>query len=47
MILYERPTTNPAPKPTHYWGLEKSYIRMNSYEFVRISHLVKYALIVR
>ncbi len=32
MILYERPTTNPAPKPTHYWGLEKSYIRMNSYE---------------
>ncbi len=28
MILYEPPTTNPAPKPTHYWDLEKSYIRM-------------------
>ncbi len=23
--LYEWPTPNPAPKPTHHWGLEKSY----------------------
>ncbi len=23
--LYEWPTPNPAPKPTHHWGLDKSY----------------------
>ncbi len=25
MNLYEWPTANPAPKPTRYWGLDKSY----------------------
>ncbi len=25
MNLYEWPTPNPAPKPTHHWGLDKSY----------------------
>ncbi len=30
MNLYEWPTPNPAPKPTHHWGLEKG--RMNLYE---------------
>ncbi len=44
----EWPTPNPAPKPTRQWGLEKSYkigwVRL--YEFVWISHLVKYVLIV-
>ncbi len=35
---------NPAPKPTRHWGLDKSYkiTRVWSYEFVQISHLVKY-----
>ncbi len=34
MNLYELPTPNPAPKPTHHWGLDKSYEwgRTNSYE---------------
>ncbi len=36
MNLYEWPTPNPAPKPTHHWGL---------YEFVQIIHLVKYVRI--
>ncbi len=49
MNLYEWPTPNPAPKPTRYWGLDKSYkiVRVRSYEFVRISHLVKYVRIGR
>ncbi len=34
---YERPT----PKRTHHWGVDKSY------EFIRISHLVKYERIGR
>ncbi len=44
MIFYKLPTPNPAPKPTYYWGLEKSYkiVRVKSYKFVYISHLVKY-----
>ncbi len=25
MNLYEWPTPNPAPKPAHHWGLDKSY----------------------
>ncbi len=25
MNLYELPTSNPAPKPTRHWGLDKSY----------------------
>ncbi len=47
MNLYEWPTPNPAPKPTRHWGLDKSYkiVRVRSYEFVRISHLVKYVRI--
>ncbi len=47
MNLYEWPTPNPAPKPTRHWGLEKLYkiVRVRSYEFVRISHLVKYVWI--
>ncbi len=34
MNLYEWPTPNPAPKPTHHWGLDKSYkiVRVRSYE---------------
>ncbi len=49
MNLYEWPTLNPAPKPTRHWGLEKSYkiVRVRSYEFVQISHLVKYVQIGR
>ncbi len=39
MNLYELPTPNPAPKPTHPWNLDKSYpivqVRLYS-EFVRI-----------
>ncbi len=48
MNLYEWPTANPAPKPTRHWGLDKSYKIVDltwSYEFVQISHLVKYARI--
>ncbi len=47
MNLYEWPTPNPAPKPTRHWGLDKSYkiIRVRLYEFVWISHLVKYVRI--
>lgn len=41
MNSYEWPTPNPAPKPTHHWGVDKSYI------FVRISHLIKYIWIGR
>ncbi len=49
MNLYEWPTPNPAPKPTRHWGLDKSYkiVRVRSYEFVRISHLIKYVWIGR
>ncbi len=49
MNLYEWPSPNPAPKPTRHWGLDKSYkiVQMRSYEFVRISHLVKYVRIGR
>ena len=49
MNLYELPTPNPAPKPTRHWGLGKSYeiVRVRSYKFVRISHLVKYVRIGR
>ncbi len=25
MNLYEWPTPNPTPKPTHHWGLDKLY----------------------
>ncbi len=44
---YDWPTPNPAPKPTRHWGLDKSYkiVRVRSYEFVRISCLVKYVRI--
>ncbi len=35
MNLYELPTSNPTPKPTHHWSLDKLY------EFIRISHRVK------
>ncbi len=42
MNLYESTTPNPASKPTHHWGLDKS---TKSYEFVRINHLVKYVRI--
>ncbi len=44
MNLYELPTPNPNRKPIHHWGLDKSYkiVRVRSYEFVQISHLVKY-----
>ncbi len=47
MNLYEWPTPNTTPKPIHLWGLNKSYkiVRVRSYEFVRISHLIKYVLI--
>ncbi len=47
--MYEWPTPNPAPKPTRHWGLDKSYkiTRVRSYEFVRISHLIKYVQIGR
>ncbi len=47
MNLYEWPTPNPGPKPTCHWGLDKSYkiVQVRSYEFVRISHLVKYVRI--
>ncbi len=47
MNLYEWPTPNPAPKPTHHWGLDKSYkiIRVRLYKFVWISHFVKYVRI--
>ncbi len=41
MNLYEWPTPNPAHKPTHHWGLDKSY------QIVRISHLIKYVRIGR
>ncbi len=49
MNLYAWPTPNPAPKPTRHWGLDKSYkiVQVRSYEFVRISHLVKYLRIGR
>ncbi len=42
MNSYEWPTPKPAPKPNRHWGLEKL---VKSYEFVRISHLVKYVRI--
>ncbi len=44
---YEWPTPNPARKPIHHWGLDKSYkiVRVRSYKFVQISHLVKYVQI--
>jgi len=47
MNSYEWPTPNPAPKPTCHWGLDKlhEFVRMRSYEFIRISHLVKYVRI--
>ncbi len=43
MNLYELPTSNPTPKPTRRWSLDKLYkiIRVRSYEFIRISHRVK------
>ncbi len=44
MDLYEWPIPNPAPKPTRHWGLDK-IVRVRSYEFVRIGHLVKYVRI--
>ncbi len=49
MKSYEWPTPNTTPKPIHPWGLDKSYkiARVRSYEFVRISHLIKYVLIGR
>ncbi len=49
MNLYEWPTPNPAPKPTHHWGLDKSYkiVQVRLYEFVRISYLIKYVRIGR
>ncbi len=43
MNLYEWPTPNPAPKPTHHWF--RQIVRVRSYEFIRISHLVKYVRI--
>ncbi len=47
MNLYEWPTPNPVPKPTRHWGLDKSYkiVQVRSYEFIQISHLVKYVQI--
>ncbi len=44
MNLYEWPTSNTAPIPTCHWGLDKSYkiVQVRSYEFIWISHLVKY-----
>ncbi len=49
MNLYEWPTPNPAPKPTCCWGLDKSYkiLQVWLYEFVHISHLIKYIQIGR
>ncbi len=49
MNLYEWLTPNPTPKSTCPWGLDKSYkiVRVGLYEFVRISHLVKYIRIGR
>jgi len=49
MNSYKLPTPNPAPKSTRHWGLDKSYefVRVRSYEFVQISHLVKYVCIGR
>ncbi len=49
MNLYEWPTPNPAPKPTRHWGLDKSFkiVQVRLYEFVRISHIVKYLRIGR
>ncbi len=49
MNLYKWPTPNPTPKPTRHWGLDKSYkiVRLRSYKFVRIIHLVKYVRIGR
>lgn len=38
MYSYEWPTSNPTPKPTHH-------LPMRSYEFVRISYLIKYVRI--
>ncbi len=45
--LYKWPTPNPAPKPTRHWGVDKLYKieRVRLYEFIRISHLVKYVRI--
>ncbi len=47
MNLYEWPTPNPTPKPTHHWGVDKSYkiVWVRSYEFIQISHLEKYVRI--
>ncbi len=44
MNLYEWPTRNPAPNLPITGGVDKSYkiVRVRSYEFVQISHLVKY-----
>ncbi len=41
------PPHNTAPKPTRHWRLDKSYqiVQVRLYEFVRISHLVKYVRI--
>ncbi len=38
MNLYEWPTPNPAPKPTHHWGFDKSYEwgRINSPPYVKL-----------
>ncbi len=49
MNLYKLHIPNPAPKPTRHWGVDKSYkiVQVRSYEFVRISHLVKYVRIGR
>ena len=54
MNSYEWPTPDPAPKPTHHVGLDKSYkfVRVRSYELVRISQLFiirtnSYELVVR
>jgi len=41
MNSYKYPTPDPAPKPTHHLGLDKSYeLRVRSYELVRISHFL-------
>ncbi len=46
MNFYELPTTNPTPKPTLHWGLDKS-LKNHTSEVVWISHLVKYVEIGR
>ncbi len=49
MNSYGWPTPNPAPKPSRHWGLDKSnkIVRVRSYEFKRINHLIKYVWIGR